>query len=231
MNLDVAQKDKTTMSIDDEINLDEQLTEQSKLIKDLKKATTATEKLKALFKNGSLILTKPAEFAAGLIRKVDNRLYNILFSEDEDDTGSVMGKLKERFDDWFEDLKKTTKQKFEGIKEAIGESGVKGKFSSIMKNLFGFDFQKWEGEFKEALFGDKDTSFVSGLRDIFSKGFREMFDGFKKFFKSETAEQEVARKTNRANKDIAKAFSSLIIRDNSNFTLSGVGTDGSIRLI
>ena len=209
MNLDVAQKDKTTMGIDDEINLDEQLTEQSKLIKDLKKATTATEKLKALFKNGSLILTKPAEFAAGLIRKVDNRLYNILFSEDEDDTGSVMGKLKERFDDWFEDLKKTTKQKFEGIKEAIGESGVKGKFSSIMKNLFGFDFQKWEGEFKEALFGDKDTSFVSGLRDIFSKGFREMFDGFKKFFKSETAEQEVARKTNRANKDIAKAFKSL----------------------
>ena len=209
MNLDVTQKDKTTMSIDDEINLDEQLTEQSKLIKDLKKATTATEKLKALFKNGSLILTKPAEFAAGLIRKVDNRLYNILFSEDEDDTGSVMGKLKERFDDWFEDLKKTTKQKFEGIKEAIGESGVKGKFSSIMKNLFGFDFQKWEGEFKEALFGDKDTSFVSGLRDIFSKGFREMFDGFKKFFKSETEEQEVARKTNRANKDIAKAFSSL----------------------
>lgn len=198
----------TTMDIDKDINLDKTSTdaEESKFISDIKKADTATKKLKALFKGGSLLITQPAKFATGILRKVDNRLYNLLFSEDEDDVDSVMGKMKEGFDDWFETLKETTKNKIDGIKEAIGETGIKGKFSSIMKNLFGFDFSEWEGEFKEALFGDKDTSLVSGLKDLFGKGFREIFDGFRKFFKTETPEQEAARKDNRATKDVLKAL-------------------------
>ena len=201
-------EDDTTMSIDDDINLDNKSTtnaEESKFISDIKKADTATKKLKALFKGGSLLITQPAKFATGILKKVDNRLYDLLFSKDDDDTDSVMGKLKEGFDDWFETLKETTKTKIDGIKEAIDESDIKGKFSSMMKNLFGFDFSKWEGEFKEALFGDKDTSLVSGLKDLFGKGFREIFDGFRKFFKTETPEQEAARKDNRATKDVLKA--------------------------
>ena len=202
-------EDDTTMSIDDDINLDNKSTtnaEESKFISDIKKADTATKKLKALFKGGSLLITQPAKFATGILKKVDNRLYDLLFSKDDDDTDSVMGKLKEGFDDWFETLKETTKTKIDGIKEAIDESDIKGKFSSMMKNLFGFDFSKWEGEFKEALFGDKDTSLVSGLKDLFGKGFREIFDGFRKFFKTETPEQEAARKDNRATKDVLKAL-------------------------
>lgn len=202
-------EDNTTMSIDDDINLDDKSTtdaEESKFISDIKKADTATKKLKALFKGGSLLITQPAKFATGILKKVDNRLYDLLFSKDDDDTDSVMGKLKEGFDDWFETLKETTKTKIDGIKEAIDESDIKGKFSSMMKNLFGFDFSKWEGEFKEALFGDKDTSLVSGLKDLFGKGFREIFDGFRKFFKTETPEQEAARKDNRATKDVLKAL-------------------------
>lgn len=199
---------KTTMNIDEDINFDIEA-EESQFIKDLRKADTATQKLKTLFKNGSLILTKPAEFASGIIRKVDNRIYNLLFSKDEDDTDSIMGKIQEGFDDWFETLKETTKVKIDGIKEAIDENGIKGKFSSIMKNLFGFDFSEWEGQFKEALFGDKDTSLVSGMKDLFKKGFREMFDGLRKFFKTETPEEETKRKDNRAAKDVAKVFESM----------------------
>lgn len=196
---------KTTMNIDEDINFDLEA-EESQFIKDLRKADTATQKLKTLFKNGSLILTKPAEFASGIIRKVDNRIYNLLFSKDEDDTDSIMGKIQEGFDDWFETLKETTKAKIDGIREAIDETDIKGKFSSIMKNLFGFDFGEWEGEFKEALFGDKDTSLVSGMKDLFRKGFREMFDGLRKFFKTETPEQEAARKGAKAASTISGAF-------------------------
>lgn len=196
---------KTTMNIDEDINFDIEA-EESQFIKDLRKADTATQKLKTLFKNGSLILTKPAEFASGIIRKVDNRIYNLLFSKDEDDTDSIMGKIQEGFDDWFETLKETTKAKIDGIKEAIDENGIKGKFSSIMKNLFGFDFSEWEGQFKEALFGDKDTSLVSGMKDLFKRGFREMFDGLRKFFKTETPEQEAARKGAKAASTISSAF-------------------------
>lgn len=198
----------TTMNIDDDINLDKSSinTEESKFISDIKKADTATQKLKALFKGGSLLITQPAKFATGILKKVDNRLYDLLFSDDEDDTDSVMGRLKEGFDDWFETLKETTKNKIDGIKEAIDESDIKGKFSSIMKNLFGFDFSEWEGEFKEALFGDKDTSLVSGLKDLFGKGFREIFDGFRNFFKTETPKETAIRESNRAAKDIIKAL-------------------------
>ena len=204
-NVSRSEDAKTTMDIDEDINFDAGA-EESKFIKDIRKAETATQKLKALFKGGSLILTKPAEFAAGILRKVDNRIYNLLFSKDEDDTDSIMGKIQEGFDDWFETLKETTKAKIDGIREAIDENDIKGKFSSIMKNLFGFDFGKWEGEFKEALFGDKDTSLVSGMKDLFRKGFREMFDGLRKFFKTETPEQEAARKGAKAASTISSAF-------------------------
>ena len=107
--------DKTTMNIDEDINFDVEA-EEGQFIKDIRKAETATQKLKALFKGGSLILTKPAEFAAGILRKVDNRIYNLLFSKDEGDTDSIMGKIQEGFDDWFETLKETTKAKIDGIK-------------------------------------------------------------------------------------------------------------------
>lgn len=207
MGFDVSRSEdaKTTMDIDEDINFDTGA-EESKFIKDIRKAETATQKLKALFKGGSLILTKPAEFAVGILRKVDNRIYNLLFSKDEDDTDSIMGKIQEGFDDWFETLKETTKAKIDGIREAIDENDIKGKFSSIMKNLFGFDFGEWEGEFKEALFGDKDTSLVSGMKDLFRKGFREMFDGLRKFFKTETPEQEAARKGAKVASTISSAF-------------------------
>ena len=207
MGFDVSRSEdaKTTMDIDGDINFDAGA-EESKFIKDIRKAETATQKLKALFKGGSLILTKPAEFAAGILRKVDNRIYNLLFSKDEDDTDSIMGKIQEGFDDWFETLKETTKAKIDGIKEAIDENGIKGKFSSIMKNLFGFDFTEWESEFKDALFGDKDTSLVSGMKDLFSKGFKEMFDGLKDFFGIKTSKE---KSNYNAAKTVKKALDSI----------------------
>ena len=207
MGFDVSRSadDKTTMDIDEDINFDAEA-EESKFIKDIRKAETATQKLKALFKGGSLILTKPAEFAAGILRKVDNRIYNLLFSKDEDDTDSIMGKIQDGFDDWFETLKETTKAKIDGIREAIDENGIKGKFSSIMKNLFGFDFTEWESEFKDALFGDKDTSLVSGMKDLFSKGFKEMFDGLKDFFGIKTSKE---KSNYNAAKTVKKALDSI----------------------
>lgn len=207
MGFDVSRSEdaKTTMDIDGDINFDAGA-EESKFIKDIRKAETATQKLKALFKGGSLILTKPAEFAAGILRKVDNRIYNLLFSKDEDDTDSIMGKIQEGFDDWFETLKETTKAKIDGIREAIDENDIKGKFSSIMKNLFGFDFTEWESEFKEALFGDKNTSLVSGMKDLFSKGFKEMFDGLKDFFGIKTSKE---KSNYNAAKTVKKALDSI----------------------
>ena len=202
-------KDKKTMSIDSDVDLEVKEEEKS-LINNIKKATTATDKIKALFKGGSLLFTKPAEFMSGVLKKVDNRLYNLLFSEDDNVDGSIMDKIKEGFNNWFDGLKDWAKAKLDGIKESIEGEGIKGKFSSIMKNLFGFDFESWEAQFKEALFGDKDTSLVGGLRDLFKKGFKEIFDGFRKFFKGENPEEQAKRADNDAAKTTRNALRELL---------------------
>ena len=212
LGFNVTQNDETTMKIDDDkIVTEKDLSKESKskFIKDLKKQETATQKLKVLFKKGFSFLEAPGVFAAQLLRNVDRRLYTLLFNEGDSDTDSVMGIFREKFDDWFENFKENTKNKIDGIKEAISESGVKGKFSSIMKNLFGFDFEQWEGEFKEALFGDKNESFVSGMRDLFKEGFKDMFNSIKNFIKPETEEQKQAKTQNAAANKVKNALKGL----------------------
>ena len=212
LGFNVTQNDETTMKIDDDkIVTEKDLSKESKskFIKDLKKQETATQKLKVLFKKGFSFLDAPGAFAAQLLRNVDRRLYTLLFNEGDSDTDSVMGIFREKFDDWFENFKENTKNKIDGIKEAISESGVKGKFSSIMKNLFGFDFEQWEGEFKEALFGDKNESFVSGMKDMFKEGFKDMFNSIKNFIKPETEEQKQAKTQNAAANKVKNALKGL----------------------
>lgn len=212
LGFNVTQNDETTMKIDDDkIVTEKDLSKESKskFIKDLKKQETATQKLKVLFKKGFSFLEAPGVFAAQLLRNVDKRLYTLLFNEGDSDTDSVMGIFREKFDDWFENFKENTKNKIDGIKEAIGEAGVKGKFSSIMKNLFGFDFEQWEGEFKEALFGDKNESFVSGMKDLFKEGFKDMFNSIKNFIKPETEEQKQAKTQNAAANKVKNALKGL----------------------
>lgn len=212
LGFNVTQNDETTMKIDDDkIVTEKDLSKESKskFIKDLKKQETATQKLKVLFKKGFSFLEAPGVFAAQLLRNVDRRLYTLLFNEGDSDTDSIMGIFREKFDDWFENFKENTKNKIDGIKEAIGEAGVKGKFSSIMKNLFGFDFEQWEGEFKEALFGDKNESFVSGMRDLFKEGFKDMFNSIKNFIKPETEEQKQAKTQNAAANKVKNALKGL----------------------
>ena len=212
LGFNVTQNDETTMKIDDDkIVTEKDLSKESKskFIKDLKKQETATQKLKMLFKKGFSFLEAPGAFAAQLLRNVDKRLYTLLFNDGDSDTDSVMGIFREKFDDWFENFKENTKNKINGIKEAISESGVKGKFSSIMKNLFGFDFEQWEGEFKEALFGDKNESFVSGMKDLFKEGFKDMFNSIKNFIKPETEEQKQAKTQNAAANKVKNALKGL----------------------
>jgi cell wall-associated NlpC family hydrolase len=192
-NLEQNKDAKISLTDEDIDFLDDETDTGSEYIKGIKKAKTATQKLKAFLKGFNTLANQPVKFMANTLKKVDKRIYNILFGQGNgDDTESILGKMRDGLDDWFDDLKTRTRNKFDDIKDATDQYGVKNKFQSLMKTMFGFDMQTWEKDFKEALFGTKDKSFVEGMKDLFKEGFSDMWKGVKDIFKPV---KEEAKKT------------------------------------
>lgn len=186
LGIHVTTNDKTDFNYGDEIDEDtlkEISGDPSKtFIGGIKKAKTATQKIKAFFRGFNILAKQPVQFLGNVMRKVDTRLYDLLFGKKDGDTNTIMGKLSTKFDEWFDDLKTKTRQKLSDLWETLTQSGAAETVKGIVKNVFKIDIDQWLTEFKEAMFGDSNTSLVQGMKDVFKEGFSDMAKGVKKAF-------------------------------------------------
>lgn len=182
-------------------------------IKRLKEATTATKKLSVFLSGTSELAKQPLRFVSNVLKKTDERMYTLLFGSDKDKKHSILGKISDGFDIWFDDLRDIARSKLEDIKDWLTEKSIGDKAHGILSKLLGIDTKEWFKDFRKAAFGNENISMGEGVRKIFSEGFKEMWTGFKNFFKEDEtlkdAKESVAGKTTKKEKERKKANKSL----------------------
>lgn len=207
-------------------------------IKRLKEATTATKRLSAFLSGTSELAKQPLRFVSNVLKKTDERMYTLLFGSDKDNKNSILGKITDGLDLWFDDLRDIARNKFEDIKDWLTEKSFGDKAHGILSKLLGIDTKEWFKDFRKAAFGDENMSMGEGVRKIFSEGFREMWTGFKNFFKEDetvksakeaiagtiTQEEEQRRKNNAGLDNLGKALRRAAA-DHGNDTGEGKVTD------
>ena len=168
-------------------------------IKRLQEATTATKKLSAFLSGTSELAKQPLRFVSNVLKKTDERMYTLLFGSDKDNKNSILGKISDGLDLWFDDLKEITRNKLDDIKNWLTEQSLGDKAHGLLSKLLGIDTKQWFKDFRKAAFGNENMSMGEGIRKIFSDGFKEMWTGFKNFFKEDetvkSAKESILGKT------------------------------------
>ena len=174
-------------------------------IKRLQEATTATKKLSAFLSGTSELAKQPLRFVSNVLKKTDERMYTLLFGSDKDNKNSILGKISDGLDLWFDDLRNIARNKFEDIKDWLTEKSLGDKAHGLLSKLLGIDTKQWFKDFRKAAFGNENMSMGEGIRKIFSDGFKEMWTGFKNFFKEDetvkSAKESVLGKKSKAGKE------------------------------
>ena len=174
-------------------------------IKRLQEATTATKKLSAFLSGTSELAKQPLRFVSNVLKKTDERMYTLLFGSDKNNKNSILGKISDGLDLWFDDLRDIARNKFEDIKDWLTGKSLGDKAHGLLSKLLGIDTKQWFKDFRKAAFGDENMSMGEGIRKIFSEGFREMWTGFKNFFKEDetvkSAKESILGKKSKAGEE------------------------------
>ena len=170
---------KNTIAIDDAEGLSEEvaaafiaMNDKDKktkkgLLERIKDSEKASEGIKKLVRGIETLVKKPTDFLAGIIKKADASLYNLIFGEELDENGEKKSIAKAIFDGLqktFKDFKEWShKYIFDPIKKYFDKEGtlgnkakkfVSGKVKQFRESDFG---QRMKGTFKGAGNWAKDT--------------------------------------------------------------------------
>lgn len=175
-------------------NVPEAVTEEQQLgyIEEIRSKQTASEKIKSFFGGINRLMKKPMEFVTSAVGKIDKFAYTMFFGNGEEDINSISKKLIKGFDDMFAKIHGKITTVFDAVKAEFKKEGGTS-FNGLFKAVFGVDLKAGMDDFKEAMFGDKDKSFFSGMGEVFGKGLKEIThdvfggikDSIRKFFKGD----------------------------------------------
>lgn len=156
------------------------------IMQKLQESTKLGEGVKKFIKGVDYLAHKPTEFLAGIIKKADTSLYNLIFGveydEETDEKKSVSKAIFDGLKNTFEDFKQWMhKNVFDPIKKYFDKEGtfgnkvkrfVKGKADQFKQSNFG---QRFFGTFKNAGRGVKNTvkdaagNIISNTNDPYSE--------------------------------------------------------------
>ena len=176
---------QTKMSIRDYINYTEEDREEDRrsyrdILRSMGQGQKASEKVKSFMKGINELAKQPIQFLGNVMGTVDKRLYHMLFGTGDGDEQSISQRIIKGFDNVFDKISSTVKDKLSDIKKAISNSDTAQKIFDKINSIFGFNVQEFTANIKQRLFDDENTSFSAGFAKMFKKGFSDIFAAFKR---------------------------------------------------
>lgn len=135
-------------------------------------AEKISEKAKLLYKNIDEILHKPTDLLAGMIKKADQTMYDLLFGKEKNDEVEekgiaqvILDKLKERMDAFS---KWIDKKIIEPITKKINKENF-DKAARKVFDFFGGDYDNFAKNVHDKFFGNKKTGEKGKFGDFFGR--------------------------------------------------------------
>lgn len=204
-----ASQASDAMSIDDYLNLADDEFEYregvSDILQGMTTGATASERIKSFLSGVKSLAQQPIQFLGNVMGTVDKRLYNMLFGTKKDgQQQSISQRIIQGFDNVFDTISDTFKRKFHDIKDSAKSAG--NKALDFLNDAFDLDIRKFIGNFKQSVFGDRETSFAAGMTKAIKTGFSNMFKGVAEMFTGDDSffTKYVFGRKNKKGKDKAK---------------------------
>ena len=155
----------------------------------LAEAQSLTEKASVIMNSINDLTKKPAMFLAGVLEKVDNRLFDLIYGpqEDKDGTRSISGLL---FKNLKESFTKFNNWMNENIFKPLSEKLTVDNAKNVIKRFFGIfdiDIDSVSKNIREYLFGTKNTEGDRTKNGVFGgliDGIKDQFKGVSSYIKN-----------------------------------------------
>lgn len=122
---------------------------ENNLFERLRQSQNISDKVKTIISSTEELVNKPVTLLASVLQKADEHIYNILYSDTGDEDEGFMDVLKRRLNETFDEVINKTEDTWDKIKD---------KGNTIVKEIFGHDFNDLKEAASNIVWGDPDEN-------------------------------------------------------------------------